>query len=50
MVAGVAGGAYAASALSGLRDGDARWARRLFLASIVYLPIVYATMVVDGRV
>lgn len=50
IVAGVAGVAYAAYALSGLRSGDARWARRLFLASIVYLPIVFTAMVIDGRV
>lgn len=48
-VAAVGGVAYAALALAGLGHGDARWARRLFLASIVYLPIVFATMVVDGR-
>ncbi len=28
---------------------DSRWARNLFLASIVYLPILFATMVLDGR-
>jgi heme o synthase len=28
---------------------DARWARQLFLASIVYLPILFVTMVLDGR-
>jgi heme o synthase len=50
VVAALTGGAYAAYALSGLRTGDARWARRLFLASIAYLPVVFATMVIDGRV
>ena len=49
IVAAVAGIAYAGYALSGLRAGDARWARRLFLASIVYLPVVYTAMVIDGR-
>jgi protoheme IX farnesyltransferase len=49
IVAAVGGAAYAAYALSGLRHGDARWARRLFLASIVYLPVVFTTMVIDGR-
>lgn len=28
---------------------DARWARRLFLASLVYMPVLFATMVLDGR-
>jgi protoheme IX farnesyltransferase len=49
VVAAAGGAAYAAYALAGLRDGDARWARRLFLASIVYLPVVFTTMVIDGR-
>jgi protoheme IX farnesyltransferase len=30
-------------------DGSAKWARNLFLASIVYLPILFAVMVLDGR-
>jgi heme o synthase len=30
-------------------QADAKWARRLFLASIVYLPILFVTMVLDGR-
>lgn len=28
---------------------DAKWARNLFLASIVYLPVLFLTMVLDGR-
>lgn len=28
---------------------DARWARTLFLTSIVYLPILFITMVLDGK-
>lgn len=32
-----------------LRDGGARWARNVFLASIVYLPVLFAVMVLDGR-
>jgi heme o synthase len=28
---------------------DARWARALFLTSLVYMPILFATMVLDGR-
>jgi protoheme IX farnesyltransferase len=53
---GVAGTAYAITAgvlgafvlvqgWRGLRSGDAKWARSVFLASIVYLPILFATMV-----
>jgi heme o synthase len=30
-------------------DGSARWARRVFLTSIVYLPILFAVMVFDGQ-
>ncbi len=48
-IAAVSGFAYLGYAASGLFHGDARWARRLFLASIVYLPVVFAAMVVDGR-
>ena len=57
---GVTGIAYLVTAIAlgamvlvqgfrGLRDGDAAWARQLFLASIVYLPILFAVMVFDGR-
>ena len=30
-------------------DGTTKWARDVFLASIVYLPILFAVMVIDGR-
>ncbi len=30
-------------------DGSTKWARHLFLASIVYLPILFAVMVLDGQ-
>ncbi len=30
-------------------DGSTKWARSVFLASIVYLPILFAVMVFDGR-
>jgi protoheme IX farnesyltransferase len=57
-VLGVAGLAYIAFAtvlgalvmyqgFSG--DGGTKWARNLFLASIVYLPILFAVMVFNGR-
>jgi protoheme IX farnesyltransferase len=57
---GVAGTAYLATAIvlgafvlvqgfAGVRRGETRWARNLFLASIVYLPVLFAVMVFDGR-
>ena len=57
---GVAGPLYLATAaalgaavlvqgLGGLRRGDAKWARSVFLASIVYLPVLFTVMVLDGR-
>lgn len=49
LVAVVAGFGFAGYAASGLTRGDARWARNLFLASIVYLPVVFTAMVIDGR-
>jgi protoheme IX farnesyltransferase len=33
-----------------LGDGSAKWARNVFLTSIVYLPILFAVMVASGRV
>ncbi|MEZ4361666.1 MAG: heme o synthase [Kofleriaceae bacterium] len=30
-------------------QADAKWARQLFIASIIYLPILFVTMVLDGR-
>jgi protoheme IX farnesyltransferase len=49
VIAAVSGLAYAGYAASGLFRGDAKWARRLFLASILYLPLVFGAMVLDGR-
>ena len=55
---GVAGLAYLVAAIAlgalvlvqGLSgDGSAKWARSVFLTSIVYLPILFATMVLSGR-
>ena len=55
---GVAGMPYLVAAtvlgamvlVQGLRgDGSAKWAREVFLASIVYMPILFAVMVVSGR-
>lgn len=30
-------------------DGSTKWARNVFLTSIVYLPVLFAVMVLDGR-
>lgn len=54
VVAAAVGAAYLGYGLLGLRPGadprqGPRWARRLFLASIIYLPILFTAMVVDGR-
>jgi protoheme IX farnesyltransferase len=50
VVAAVTGVAYLAYGLAGLfADVGPRWARRLFLASILYLPILFTAMVIDGR-
>ena len=57
---GIAGWLYGITALAlgvlvlaqgipGLRRGTARWARGVFLTSIIYLPILFAVMVLDGR-
>lgn len=58
---GIAGPAYLATAIAlgaavlvqgfaGVRSGSAKWARNVFLASIIYLPVLFAVMVIDGRV
>lgn len=57
---GVAGWIYGATAIAlgafvlvqglpGARTGTTKWARNVFLASIVYLPLLFAVMVFDGR-
>ena len=55
---GVAGTPYLVAAIAlgamvlvqGLRgDGSPKWAREVFLASIIYMPILFAVMVVSGR-
>jgi len=50
IIAAVGGLGFAGLCAKGLLRGDARWARQVFLASIVYLPVVFTAMVVDGRV
>jgi protoheme IX farnesyltransferase len=44
VVAAVGGAAVLAQGFTG--DGSAKWARSVFVASIVYLPILFATMVI----
>ena len=49
LVAAPAALAFVALALSGLREGaNARWARRLFFASMPYLVVVYAAFVAEA--
>jgi protoheme IX farnesyltransferase len=42
------GAAVLVQGASGLAAGGARWARAVFLSSIVYLPVLFAVMVLDG--
>ena len=46
--AALLGGSYFIYAVMGLRSGGPKWARRLFLFSIVYLPLLFTVMVFDG--
>jgi heme o synthase len=49
-VAVVAGAAILVQGIAGARRAEgARWARNVFLASIVYLPVLFTAMVLDGR-
>ena len=45
IAAAVLGAGVLVHGLSGIRTGELKWARQVFLASIVYLPILFATMV-----
>ncbi len=48
--AAVLGAAYFGYAVFGLRShAGAQWARRMFFASLVYLPLLFAALVVDAR-
>ncbi|ACY13142.1 heme o synthase [Haliangium ochraceum] len=50
IVAILSGAAYLGYGLLGLATrGGPRWARRLFFASILYLPVLFTAMVFDGR-
>lgn len=48
LVAALSGGAYFLYALSGIASGGPRWARNLFLLSVLYLPVLFAALVLDG--
>jgi len=49
VTAAVLGAGVLVQGLGGFRDGSAKWARNVFLASIIYLPVLFAVMVLDGR-
>jgi heme o synthase len=49
-IAGVLGASYLGYAALGLRRAaGADWARRLFFASLVYLPLLFGALVIDGQ-
>jgi protoheme IX farnesyltransferase len=49
ITAAVLGTGVLVQGLSGVRSGGTKWARQVFLASIIYLPILFAVMVLDGK-
>ena len=49
ITAAVLGALVLIQGLGGVRAGGVKWARNVFLASIVYLPVLFAVMVLDGR-
>ncbi len=49
ITASILGALVLGQAIGGVRNGGAKWARNVFLASIVYLPVLFAVMVLDGR-
>jgi protoheme IX farnesyltransferase len=48
LTAALLGAAYFVYGLRGLTAGGPRWARNLFLLSLVYLPVLFAALVLDG--
>jgi protoheme IX farnesyltransferase len=48
LAAALLGGCYFAYGAAGLRSGGARWARNLFLLSVLYLPLLMAALVLDA--
>jgi protoheme IX farnesyltransferase len=49
VTAAVLGAGVLLQGSSGLRTGGTKWARQVFLASIIYLPILFAVMVLGGK-
>ena len=49
ITASVLGAVVLGQGFAGLRRGGTKWARTVFLVSIVYLPVLFAVMVLDGR-
>ncbi len=49
IVASVLGALVLVQGFGGLRSGSTKWARNVFLASIIYLPVLFSVMVLDGR-
>lgn len=49
ITAGVLGLAVIIQGASGLRSGSHKWARGVFIYSLVYMPVLFAVMVLDGR-
>lgn len=49
ITAAVLGAGVLVQGASGLTRGDVRWARMVFIASIIYLPVLFTVMVLDGR-
>jgi protoheme IX farnesyltransferase len=49
VTAAVLGAAVLVQGATGLGRGTARWARSVFLASILYLPVLFGVMVIDGK-
>jgi protoheme IX farnesyltransferase len=49
VTASVLGAGVLVQGASGLRSGTLKWARTVFLASIIYLPVLFAVMVLDGK-
>jgi protoheme IX farnesyltransferase len=49
VTASVLGAGVLVQGASGLTAGTQKWARTVFLASIIYLPVLFAVMVLDGK-
>jgi heme o synthase len=49
LVASVLGIGVLVQCFAGIRNADTKWARNVFIASIIYLPILFCVMVVNGK-